>query len=463
MNHARRIVGAGLFLYLVGWSSTAPAAAPLNPLVELNGNSVSNFLLGVDADAGKIKAWYDVAHDGSAAAQQDYGVDALANMPNLVADFEMPNFAATGVKYNIVNFERGSSGNNSSPLSSADFLQSKLGAENRVTEFSSTFNAGADSAYNVAAVSWFTVVRTSYAVGTGSGTGSTSRQSVFRTSVTGGSTAQYGTAFQDDYAGFNNGGAVAADADLNAELGANARTAPTGNVNQLNNAGNVTANAWYIIGTSWNPAAGAFRSVATQQDGTTILDVTNPTFTDGLVSPHVLSTLGRLITTSTTNINALQGQIAEHLIYGSALSNNDMNSVIDYLRFKYFVAVPSHPGDFDSDGDVDGADFVAWQTNFPKPSGATLAQGDADNDGDVDGADFVVWQTNFPFTPAPGASPVPEPAGFAIGAVALATGCVVRGRRARSSAVEKTSRDRTFTSNCKTRFHFLGCSRCRYR
>jgi ELWxxDGT repeat protein len=59
--------------------------------------------------------------------------------------------------------------------------------------------------------------------------------------------------------------------------------------------------------------------------------------------------------------------------------------------------------DFDGDGDVDGADFVAWQTNFPKASGATLAQGDADGDGDVDGADFVVWQTNFPTSPSGGA------------------------------------------------------------
>jgi hypothetical protein len=74
----------------------------------------------------------------------------------------------------------------------------------------------------------------------------------------------------------------------------------------------------------------------------------------------------------------------------------------------------SHPGDFDSDGDVDGADFVAWQTNFPTVSGATRAGGDADGDGDVDGADFVVWQTNFPFTPGPGASPVPEPSGLVL-------------------------------------------------
>jgi hypothetical protein len=53
-------------------------------------------------------------------------------------------------------------------------------------------------------------------------------------------------------------------------------------------------------------------------------------------------------------------------------------------------------GDFDGDRDVDGADFVLWQTNFPKTSGATWSNGDADGDGDVDGADFVVWQTSFP-------------------------------------------------------------------
>jgi hypothetical protein len=74
----------------------------------------------------------------------------------------------------------------------------------------------------------------------------------------------------------------------------------------------------------------------------------------------------------------------------------------------------AHAGDFDADGDVDGADFVAWQTNFPKETGATLAQGDADADGDVDGADFVVWQTNFPFPTGGGSSPVPEPTSCSI-------------------------------------------------
>ena len=58
------------------------------------------------------------------------------------------------------------------------------------------------------------------------------------------------------------------------------------------------------------------------------------------------------------------------------------------------------PGDFDGDGDVDGADFLKWQAGFPTASGATRADGDADGDGDVDGQDFLIWQGNYP-TPAP--------------------------------------------------------------
>lgn len=97
-----------------------------------------------------------------------------------------------------------------------------------------------------------------------------------------------------------------------------------------------------------------------------------------------------------------------------------------------------HPGDFDGDGDVDGADFVAWQTNFPTASGATLAQGDADADGDVDGADFVVWQTNFPFTPGPGVTSVPEPSAWllwllgALMPLARRSRCAIAIRRAKS-------------------------------
>jgi hypothetical protein len=112
---------------------------------------------------------------------------------------------------------------------------------------------------------------------------------------------------------------------------------------------------------------------------------------------------------------------------------NQPNTSADWAwdRVRMTTVGGATPGDFDSDGDVDGADFVAWQTNFPKASGATLDQGDADADGDVDGADFVVWQTNFPFSPGGGVAPVPEPGAIVsllIGG-ALALTCWPRLRR----------------------------------
>jgi hypothetical protein len=90
--------------------------------------------------------------------------------------------------------------------------------------------------------------------------------------------------------------------------------------------------------------------------------------------------------------------------------------------------LPRPPGDFDLDGDVDGADFVAWQSHFPTASGATLSEGDADGDGDVDGADFVVWQTHFPTSPSGAATPVPEPAAGALAALS-AVAILMRRKR----------------------------------
>ena len=65
--------------------------------------------------------------------------------------------------------------------------------------------------------------------------------------------------------------------------------------------------------------------------------------------------------------------------------------------------------DFDEDGDVDGDDFLAWQTGFGTASGATRADGDADLDGDVDGEDFLAWQAQFGTSTGSGAAAVESP------------------------------------------------------
>lgn len=71
-------------------------------------------------------------------------------------------------------------------------------------------------------------------------------------------------------------------------------------------------------------------------------------------------------------------------------------AVIPEIRLRAVAQPPWPAGDFDLDHAVSGSDFVIWQTNFPKASGASLMGGDADGDGDVDGADFVAWQASFP-------------------------------------------------------------------
>jgi len=61
------------------------------------------------------------------------------------------------------------------------------------------------------------------------------------------------------------------------------------------------------------------------------------------------------------------------------------------------LAAPSalaHPGDFNGDGTVSGADYVIWANNFDG-SDSSLAPGSHNNDGVVSGADYVIWASNF--------------------------------------------------------------------
>jgi len=80
---------------------------------------------------------------------------------------------------------------------------------------------------------------------------------------------------------------------------------------------------------------------------------------------------------------------------------------------------PALSADFDTDGDVDGSDFLTWQRGLGIPAGATLAQGDANGDGAVNGADLAVWRGTFGSATA-AASAVPEPAAWALALAALA-------------------------------------------
>ena len=55
-----------------------------------------------------------------------------------------------------------------------------------------------------------------------------------------------------------------------------------------------------------------------------------------------------------------------------------------------YSPVPEPSADFDGDGNVNGDDFLIWQSGFGVDD-----TGDADGDGDTDGDDFLIWQSEF--------------------------------------------------------------------
>ena len=95
------------------------------------------------------------------------------------------------------------------------------------------------------------------------------------------------------------------------------------------------------------------------------------------------------------------------------------STFLDEIRLgATFEDVTPIAGDFDGDRDVDGADFLNWQSNAGTVGSALAGQGDANLDGNVDEADLLLWQAGY--SASSGSAPihaVPEPAlaGFLIG------------------------------------------------
>jgi len=90
-------------------------------------------------------------------------------------------------------------------------------------------------------------------------------------------------------------------------------------------------------------------------------------------------------------------------------------------------------GDFDSDGDVDGADFLVWQKGLGLSGSAQRMDGDANGDGNVNGADLAVWQAQFgPTAAAAAVGAVPEPASAALVVLAIAGGLAPRRKASRA-------------------------------
>jgi hypothetical protein len=97
------------------------------------------------------------------------------------------------------------------------------------------------------------------------------------------------------------------------------------------------------------------------------------------------------------------------------------------------VASPAESADFDSDGDVDGSDFLTWQRGLGINNGASRDQGDADADGAVTAADLKIWNNGFeaPGIGAPvGTIPEPHTLLLSLAAISLAAPlCRLRSKR----------------------------------
>jgi hypothetical protein len=78
------------------------------------------------------------------------------------------------------------------------------------------------------------------------------------------------------------------------------------------------------------------------------------------------------------------------------------------------IAVTGH-GDYDGDGDVDGADFLKWQRTAGGAVAPVGSAADGNNNGVVDTADLSVWRAAFTGTSTVAVlTPTPEPTAFVL-------------------------------------------------
>lgn len=59
------------------------------------------------------------------------------------------------------------------------------------------------------------------------------------------------------------------------------------------------------------------------------------------------------------------------------------------------ATIAATPGDFDLDGDIDGADFLCWQREFGMTVEPVGSGADGDGSGQIDTGDLAIWQQHY--------------------------------------------------------------------
>lgn len=105
------------------------------------------------------------------------------------------------------------------------------------------------------------------------------------------------------------------------------------------------------------------------------------------------------------NTNALDGFL--YYMWGSWY-NSDLQDYPNYwpemININNFIfgtgvspsptTSPTKPGDANSDGKVDGIDYVIWLNHYLQ-SVTGVINGDFNNDNKVDGIDYIIWLNNY--------------------------------------------------------------------
>ena len=123
---------------------------------------------------------------------------------------------------------------------------------------------------------------------------------------------------------------------------------------------------------------------------------------------------GNGVASSVQQPNILPTTQASYIFWEQSVPNvfNWTVGSANNLRFVVVGTEIASPADFNLDGVVNALDLPVWKAGFGNPAPAGIANGDANSDGKVDGADFLVWQRAATGTAAasPTADAVPEPA-----------------------------------------------------
>lgn len=95
----------------------------------------------------------------------------------------------------------------------------------------------------------------------------------------------------------------------------------------------------------------------------------------------------------------------------SWLEDLNVDGIVDSLDVQTLISdlVQTNNADFDLDGDVDGADFFAWQRGAGALNGGAFPSGDADLNTAVDELDLTIWEALYAGGHVPLGVAVPEP------------------------------------------------------